>query len=182
MQPPDRHRRGLSGPPNAFFGRLGRGPIWLVLALFFLVPLAARDAAAQSGFGGNRAGKAGSRESGKGMAKVMERLRAKLEVSNEQEWAIIQQRLERVFRAQREVQNGVFTKKPGAAAAGESDAVRLRRQLEAKAPSREIRASVSRVRELLKQKQGELETAQEDLRSVLTPRQEAIALLNGWLR
>ena len=139
------------------------------------------------------------------MARTLERARLKLEVTDDQEWKIIQDRLERVLRAQRDYQNGLFSTKsralnPGAKKAdrgvattdpgagnrpkgtSDTDAGTLRKLVESKAESNQIKLALTHIRGTLREQQDELERAQEDLRSVLTPRQEAISLLAGWLR
>ena len=141
----------------------------------------------------------------KPMARLLEHGRQKLDVKDDQEWKIIQDRLERVLRAQREYQNGLFSLKArnlpnggkkadksglaidsGSGVRGgsgsEVDAAALRRIVDSKAEANEVKSAVAKVRATLKQQQEELERAQEDLRVVLTPRQEAVALLSGWLR
>jgi Spy/CpxP family protein refolding chaperone len=57
----------------------------------------------------------------------------------------------------------------------------LQQAIDAKAPAAEIKSKLAKLRELRKQKQAELVKAQDDLRNVLTPRQEAIAALIGLL-
>ena len=54
--------------------------------------------------------------------------------------------------------------------------------MKAKAPSAELKAAIGKAREGLKRKEADLEEAQEELRKVLTARQEAIAVLIGLLR
>jgi hypothetical protein len=58
----------------------------------------------------------------------------------------------------------------------------LQKALEAKAPAEEIKAKLAKVREAQQQKQAKLEQAQEDLRKVLSVRQEANAVILGLLR
>jgi hypothetical protein len=61
----------------------------------------------------------------------------------------------------------------------EADA--LQKAIDAKAPKAEIKAAIEKYVASRKAKQAELEKAQDDLRKVLTTRQEAIATLNGLL-
>jgi hypothetical protein len=70
----------------------------------------------------------------------------------------------------------------GSSTEPDSDVAALQKLVDSKAPSGEIRSKLARVREMLKQKQMSLDTAREDLRSVLSARQEAIAVLIGLLR
>ena len=68
---------------------------------------------------------------------------------------------------------------PGAPANLERDA--LQKAIDAKAPNAELKAALDKYAASRKAKQAELEKAQANLRKVLTPRQEALAALNGLL-
>jgi Spy/CpxP family protein refolding chaperone len=57
----------------------------------------------------------------------------------------------------------------------------LQKAIDDKAPTAEIKTKLKVVQEEQKEKQTKLVAAQEDLRAVLTPRQEAIATLRGLL-
>jgi hypothetical protein len=57
----------------------------------------------------------------------------------------------------------------------------LQKAIDAKAPKAEVKAALEKYVAARKAKQAELEKAQEELRKVLTSRQEAIATLNGLL-
>jgi hypothetical protein len=57
----------------------------------------------------------------------------------------------------------------------------LQKAVDDKAPNAEIKAKLKAVQDELKEKQAKLTSAQEDLRGLLTPRQEAIATLRGLL-
>jgi hypothetical protein len=58
----------------------------------------------------------------------------------------------------------------------------LRKAVDDKASSDEIQAKLSAFRKANKAKQQKLEKAQADLKAILTPRQEAVAVLNGLLK
>ena len=58
----------------------------------------------------------------------------------------------------------------------------LQKTVDSKATSAEIKTQLARLRDTLKQKEADLAKAQEDLRQLLTVRQEAIAVLLGLLR
>jgi hypothetical protein len=58
----------------------------------------------------------------------------------------------------------------------------LQKAVDDKAPASEIKAKLKTVQDESKSNQAKLTAAQEDLRSVLTPRQEAIATLRGLLQ
>ncbi len=57
----------------------------------------------------------------------------------------------------------------------------LNRAIESKASASEIKAALAKYREARKAREAALQRAQEELRKVLTVRQEAIAVANGWL-
>jgi len=57
----------------------------------------------------------------------------------------------------------------------------LQKAIDDKAPTAEVKAKLKVVQDETKANQAKLVAAQEDLRSVLTPRQEAIATLRGLL-
>jgi len=71
---------------------------------------------------------------------------------------------------------GGFGGEPSAAVAA------LQKAVDDKAPSTEIKAKLKAVQDEAKANQAKLLAAQEDLRSVVTPRQEAILTLRGLLQ
>lgn len=76
---------------------------------------------------------------------------------------------------QRQRRGGMFGGTPSAAVEA------LQKAIDDKAPTAEIKAKLKVVQDEQKDKQAKLVAAQEDLRAVLTPRQEAIATLRGLL-
>ena len=58
----------------------------------------------------------------------------------------------------------------------------LQKAVESKAPADELKAKLAKLREARKEKEAALEKAQEDLRKVLSVRQEAAAVLAGLLK
>ncbi len=58
----------------------------------------------------------------------------------------------------------------------------LRKALDSKAPAEEIKAKLADVRAARKKKEAELEKAQDELRDMLSPRQEAVAVTLGLLK
>jgi hypothetical protein len=134
---------------------------------------------------------------------TMDRLRDQMEIKDDQEWQAIQPKLDKAYDARREVIMAAFRgmrppRRRNTDNGGDSNNDRPRRNnffgepspaLEAlqkaiddKAPSSEIKTKLAAVRAEFKAKQDKLLAAQEDLRSVLTPRQEAIATVNGLLQ
>src|SRR5436190_640126 len=57
----------------------------------------------------------------------------------------------------------------------------LQKALDGDAPSAQVKAALAKLRDTRRQKQAELSKAQEDLRGVLTMRQEAALVLAGML-
>ncbi len=138
--------------------------------------------------------------------RMAERIRERLEVKNDDEWKILQARIEKVTQARREVGfgggfgGGAFGRRGGPGGGGPADnnqqrrgpggfgaepspeAEALQKALEGKASNDEIKAKLASLREARKVKEANLEKAQEELRKVLTVRQEAEALLMGLLR
>jgi hypothetical protein len=76
---------------------------------------------------------------------------------------------------QRRPRGGGFFGEPSAAVTA------LQKAIDDKAPAAEIKAKLKIVQDEAKANQAKLAAAQEELRSVLTPRQEAIATLRGLL-
>jgi hypothetical protein len=135
--------------------------------------------------------------------RMNEMFRERLEVSDDAEWKIIEERLGRVTQARwatiaegtglMGMGNMGFGRGRGGEGPGggrgfagmfgqpSAEAQALQQAIDAKAPAAEIKAKLTKLKELRKQKQAELVKAQDDLRNVLTPRQEAIASLMGLL-
>lgn len=142
--------------------------------------------------------------------RMMERTREQLGVTNDDEWKVISERVEKVMTARREASNfggGFFGRGGGrrggngggdnanANAAGgngggrrggffgeeSQEAKDLRAAIEAKAPADEIKAKLEKYRAYKKGKEAELVKAQEKLKEVLNARQEASAVLAGLL-
>lgn len=136
------------------------------------------------------------------------RLKEQLEVTKDDEWSVILPRVEKVMQAQRELRMGGMggmgrggpgggTNNPddnanggrarGNAGAGNEDnasnpdATALRKAVESKAAAAELKAHIAKMRETLKKREAALAAAQDELRKVLTTRQEAIAILLGLL-
>ena len=137
--------------------------------------------------------------------RMMERYKEVLEVSNDDEWKAIQPLVQKVMDARMSMGAGMGRGmfgggRRGGGGGGDNggdqanqrprgffgqqpspEAEALQKAIDAKAPKAEIKAALAKYVESRKTKQGELEQAQENLRKVLTSRQEAIATLNGLL-
>jgi hypothetical protein len=130
--------------------------------------------------------------------RMMENLREQMGVTNDTEWSVIKDRLAKVTRLRTETMlstamgmmggmrrgpNGGGGGFPGFAGFGKPDpnVENLQNYVDSNAPTEQLKNALARLREARKQKQEELAKAQEDLRLVLTMRQEAILVLAGML-
>jgi hypothetical protein len=144
--------------------------------------------------------------------RMIEQMRERFEVTDDAEWKIIQGKIEKVMEARRASGGGAFGFAAGgggfagrrgggdgAAGGGERgdrgarrfgglggeplpEAEELRKSIEAKASADEIKAKLAKLREARKAGEAKLEVAQEDLRKVLSVRQEAVAVMAGLLK
>lgn len=128
-------------------------------------------------------------------------LRDRMGVTNDTDWKVIEARVQKVMEARRDVMRAGFRgmmfggRRRGPQGGPQGIAQRPRGgfmggapmpQLEAldnairnKAPTDQIKTAMERYREARKAKEEALEKAQQDLKSVLTVRQEAVALSLG---
>jgi hypothetical protein len=138
---------------------------------------------------------------------IMDNYRNLLEVKNEAEWAVIKDRLQKVldFRQDTGLNAvggllGMLTgglggggnmgatpgnsARRGLAALGAKSSPEeeaLQKAVDDKAPIADLKAAQAKVIEARKARQAKQDKAQDELRKVLSPRQEAIAMLNGML-
>ncbi len=137
-------------------------------------------------------------------ARMQERLRELLDVKNDDEWKLISARVTKVQDAQREVRalSGDFrllfappTDQGGQQQGGRTkggfggfggtpnpEAEALSKAVTAKAPTDEMKQRLARVREARKNAEGIYDKAADDLRQVLTVRQEATLVAIGLLK
>jgi hypothetical protein len=156
-----------------------------------LLSLGTGTAAAQGRQGGR-----GNFDPAEMRARMMERYKEALEVTNDAEWKVIETRLQKVMDAQRDARmgggRGMFGRPPGGDRGGdrggpgggrevnaETDA--LQKALDAKASADEIKTKLAKYRETRKQKEAALETARAELKKVLSVRQEAVLVMMGSL-
>jgi hypothetical protein len=135
--------------------------------------------------------------------RMAERMREQFAVTDDAEWKIIEGKIQKVNEARRAVGGGMGFGAMGGFGGrrgGEGDnnnggqggrrfggepsaeVEDLRKAIEAKATPDEIKAKLAKVREVRKANEAKLEAAQEDLRKILTVRQEAVAVMNGLLK
>ncbi|MBM3875228.1 MAG: hypothetical protein FJ386_00695 [Verrucomicrobia bacterium] len=145
-------------------------------------------------------------------ARAMERMREAFDVKNDDEWKVLAARIEKVSEAQREARAFAIGGLGGLAMSGfggrgpggggdkggggrpqgggtnpfgftpNPDIEALRKAVEEKAPSAELKSMLAKVRDARKSADAKVEKAQDDLKAVLTDRQEAQAYLFGLVR
>ncbi len=132
--------------------------------------------------------------------RMMERAREQLGVKDDAEWKIISERIEKVTAARREVGGragfggfggggrGGGPGGPGGGGRGgfggepSPEAQALQTAIENNASADDIKSKLAKYRESQKEKEANLAKTQEDLRKVLTGKQEATAVLAGLLK
>jgi hypothetical protein len=130
---------------------------------------------------------------------MLEQTRQTLTVTNDDDWATIQPLVQKVMDAQRDVQRsggmGMRGGRGGPGGGGpggqggpggfgqqaSAEQQALQNSLDSNAAVPEVKTALANFRVARKAKQAALETAQENLRAVLTVRQEARAVLAGLL-
>jgi hypothetical protein len=131
--------------------------------------------------------------------RMMERYREQLEIKNDDEWKAIEPLIAKVTEARRNVGFGAMGRgmmgRPGGpggdqaqgggrrAFGGEPmpEMEALQRAVESNASAAEIKAALAKYRDARKAREANLAAAQENLRKVLTAKQEAQAVLMGLL-
>ncbi len=139
--------------------------------------------------------------------RMMDGLKDRLEIKDDAEWKALEGKIGKVMDAAMEVRSGRmggFGGFSGRTRGGNSDTnapagggrgnrggfggtpspelEALNKAIESKASEADIAAALEKVRAAAKAKEAKLEAAQEDLKKLLTPRQEAIAVANGLLK
>jgi len=173
--------------------------LWAVLGMAALLGLSAGSALAQQeGERRQRGGDRGNFDLAEFQKRMMERVREQLEVKSDDEWKVIEPRVTKVMEARRDASmGGGFGRggrggPPGGGAdqgggrspfggepSAEADA--LKKAVDAKAPAEEIKAKLAKFREAKKAKEAVLAKAQDELKKVLSLRQEATAVMSGLL-
>jgi hypothetical protein len=173
------------------------------LSLAVVLAFAANNMVAQDagerprggGPGNDQAGERGGRgnfDPAEMQRRFSERLKEQLEITDDNEWKALEPLVTKVNEARMAAMVG----RMGGGRGGRGgpgggggfgggqpnpEVEALQRAIDAKASNTEMKAAVTKFVEARKAKQAELEKAQATLRKVLTPRQEAIATLNGLL-
>jgi hypothetical protein len=131
--------------------------------------------------------------------RMMDYVREQLVVTNDDEWTVIQGRLSKVIQGKMESamsnmggMRGMMGRNRGNNGSGaprgfagfgqpDPDAEALQKALDAKAPTDQIKAALAKLRESRKRKEAALAAAQDQLRQVLSFRQEATLVSLGML-
>ena len=130
--------------------------------------------------------------------RMMDNIRERLAFTNDTDWAAVQPLIQKELDARRDVgfggrgfggagrRGGTNTNAQGGRGGGfggqsspEADA--LQKTLDENAPTAQVKVALEKYHAARKAKEAKLAQAQEDLRKVLTPRQEAQAALLGLL-
>lgn len=124
--------------------------------------------------------------------RMMDRYKEMLGVKDDAEWKLISERIEKVNEARRAVgaggMGGMMFNRPGGGPRGggfgqsSPEAEALQKAIESNASSQEIKTALEKYRNARKEKEASLEKAQDELRKVLSVKQEAAAVLAGLLK
>jgi hypothetical protein len=150
------------------------------------------------GQGGGRRG-GGNFDPAQFRERMMERVKETLEVTDDAEWKALQPMVQKVMDARMATVGGMGrgmfgprrggpggdnnnnNNRPGGFGQANPDQEALQKAIDGKASNAELKAAIAKYQESKKVKQAELEKAQAELRKVLSVRQEAIAVANGYL-
>jgi len=157
---------------------------------------------------GNRGGGRGNFDPAEMRQRQMERMREQFGVTNNDEWKIISERIEKVTEARRQAgagggfgfgRGGRGPGGPGGPGGGgqggqgggrgrggfgpqsSPEAEALQQALDNNAGTDEVKAKLAKLREARKAGEEKLKVAQKDLKEVLNTKQEAVAVLMGLL-
>jgi Spy/CpxP family protein refolding chaperone len=158
-----------------------------------LLSAGADTAMAQPGGGGG----GGGFDPAQFMQRRMDRVHEQMGVTNDTEWNVIEGRLQKVFEAQAAMfgfrgrggggrQNGGGGDNAGGGGGRRGfggppspELESLQNAVENNAPTAQIKAAMEKLRAARKAKEAELVKAQDDLKAILTVKQEAVAVSNG---
>jgi Spy/CpxP family protein refolding chaperone len=168
--------------------------------------LGAGNLAAQNGPpGGGGPGGRGNFDPAQFQQRMMERMKEQLEVTDDTEWKAIEPLVQKVMEARRDAMSGMMggrgmfgrgprpggdnaapnggnqNRRRGMFGGPSPEAEALQKAIDAKASNAELKSTLDKYVASRKEKQAALQAAQDELRKVLTPRQEAIATLDGLL-
>jgi len=154
--------------------------------------------------GGDRGGDRGNFNPQEMQARMLAGLRERMEVKDDEEWKLIAERIAKVTELRRSAPGGpgmmmMMGRGPGVGGpggpgrddgggrggfrpgGGSPETAALASALRDKLPDAEIKSRLERLRDQRKDSEAKLARAQEELRAVLTMRQEAMAVMAGLL-
>ncbi len=145
------------------------------------------------GFGGGGRGGRGNFDPAQFQQRMMDRYRDDLGFTNDTDWSAVQPLIQKVMDDRRQTMMGMFGgfrrrggnndngggNRPPGMSFPERDA--LQQAIDSNAPSPQVAAALDKYRAAVKTRQAKLEADQADLAKVLTPKQEAQAVLGGLL-
>lgn len=171
-------------------------------------PVLAQNTPAQRGESERRRGPSSGQEGGERrtfnpadmQARMLSAMRERMGVTSDEEWAVIAERITKVSELRRQAGGALAAamamRGPGAPGGPGGDAARgairgrtggspeteaLQSAVRDQLPDAEVKARLAKLRETRKTNEKKLEEAQEELRAVLTVRQEAMLVLAGIL-
>ena len=132
--------------------------------------------------------------------RMMDNIKEQMGVTDDAEWKAIEERVQKVFDARRDVGFGGGGRMFGGGRRGgnndqggnrprggmfgtpspEQEA--LQKAIDNNAPAEQVKAALKKYRDSQAAKEAALEKAQAELKKVLTSKQEAVAVLNGLLK
>jgi hypothetical protein len=148
--------------------------------------------------GGQGGGRRGNFDPAQFRQRMMDNYREKLGIKDDAEWGVIEGRINKIDETRRSTMRGFggFGGRgpggPGGPGGGQGnrgggaqanpDAEALQAALDSGASAEEIKLKLTAYREATKKKEAELAKAQDDLRQLLSVKQEAAAVLLGLLK
>lgn len=167
-------------------------PLLLTVGLAALVAGAGNIMAQDTAGGG---GRGGNFDPAQFQQQMMDRFKERLEMTNDDEWVAVKGLIQKVMDTRRATMSGMGfggRRNGGGGPGGNGgrggfnntpspEAEDLQKALDAKASPDELKAKMAKLRDSRKSKEAALAKAQEDLRKVLTVRQEATAVSMGLL-
>jgi len=169
----------------------------LLLAVGLAALLAGAGNVMAQGDGGGQRG--GNFDPAQFQQQMMDRFKERLEMTNDEEWVAVQGLIQKVMDTRRAAFSGMgFGGRRNSGGGGDNagrgggrggfnatpspEAEDLQKALDAKASPAELKAKMAKLRDARKAKEAALAKAQDDLRKVLTVRQEATAVSMGLLQ
>jgi len=171
--------------------------MFALLAVAAALCMSADCALAQDNGGGGGGGRRGGFGGGGGQfdpaqfqQRMMDRYKQDLGFTNDTDWSAVQPLVQKVADARREVDMGRFAGFRGGRggrggggggfnAPTDPDREALQQALDSNAPAAQVKTLLDKYRTSQKAKQAKLESAQADLKKVLSQKQEASAVLAG---